>query len=354
MGNSTPHVLFDAVRRRLRQQRLATALRWAAWAATAILVAMALLQMFVARFDVTVVLAATVLPWLVAAGWTASGRITPAECAAWADRHLGGTSAYATLLETVGDQPPRPASPAVEALLQWVEAAVPRSQAMLQALPLHMHLAKPVMAMFVSAALTAILLQLPARHAAAKWDRPADTPTAQTEPVAHLATAPSDLPAAETTDPTGAVQGSRGQAREAPPTAELVAAKAGADSVEKALALTTAPATGASGSRAASGGREAGDSPDTLEDAGFTPSWQGELARRVLSSTAAADNVPARADPAHAADYAAALSPPDDPSAAPLKSPAPAVPPEARPRARLGPAEQAYVRAYFAGSGATP
>jgi hypothetical protein len=354
MGNSTPKVLFDAVRRRLRLQRLATALRRATWAAVAILVAMALLQLFVARFDVTVVLAATALPWLVGAGWTASGRITPAECAAWADRHLGGKSAYATLLETVGDQPPRPASPAVEALLQWVDAAVPRSQAMLHALPLRMRLAKPVMTLFVSGALTAILLQLPAPDTAAKWNMPAGAPVAQTEPDAHLATAPRDQPAAETTEPTVAVQSSRGQAREAPPTAELVAAKAGADSVEKELALSTDPATGASGSRAASGGREAGDSPDTLDDAGFTPSWQGELARKVLSSTAAADNVPARADPSHAADYAAAPSPPDDSSAVPLMSPAPAVPPEARPRVRLGPAEQAYVRAYFSGSGATP
>ncbi len=354
MGNPPPQVLFDAVRRRLRLQRLATALRSAAWATAAILVATTLLQMFVVRFDVTAVIAAAALPWLVATGWTASRRITPAECAAWADRHLGGTSAYATLLETVGDQPPRPASPAVETLLQWVEAAVPRSQAMLQAMPLHLRLAKPVMAMVVSAALTAILLQIPARHAAAKWNRAADTPVAQTEPDARLPTAPSDLPAAEATDATVAVQRTPGQAREVPPAAELAAAKAGADSVDKELALTTAPATGASGSRAASGGREAGDSPDTLEDAGFSPSWQGELARKVLSSTAAADNVPARADPSRAADYAAAPSPSEDMSAALRHSPVPAVPPEARPRVRLGPAEQAYVRAYFSGSGATP
>ena len=104
MRNPTTHSLFDAVRRRLLLQRLATALRGAAWATAAILIAMTLVHMFVARFDVTVVVAAAALPWLVAAGWSASHRITRAECAAWADRHLGGTSAYATLLETVGDQ----------------------------------------------------------------------------------------------------------------------------------------------------------------------------------------------------------------------------------------------------------
>ena len=183
---------------------------------------------------------------------------------------------------------------------------------------------------------------------------PADTPVAQTEPDARLHDGP-ERPARGGSDRrNGCRAKDRGQAREAPPAAELAAANAGADSVEKELALTTAPATGASGSRAASGGREAGDSADTLEDTGFSPSWQGELARKVLSSTAAADNVPARADPSRAADYAAAPSPPDDTSAAARHSPAPAVPPEARPRVRLGPAEQAYVRAYFSGSGATP
>jgi hypothetical protein len=354
MRNPTTHSLFEAVRRRLLLQRLATALRSAAWTAAAIMISMALVHMFVARFDVTAILAAAALPWLVAAGWTASHRITPAECAAWADRHLGGTSAYATLLETAGDQPSQPASPAVERLLQWVEAAVPRSEAMLQTLPLHMRLAKPVMAMFVSAALTAILMQIPARHAAAKWGRPAGTPVSQTERDARITTAPSDLPAEEATDPTVAVQGSRGQTSEAPPTAELAAANAGEVSDDKEFALTTAPATGASGSRAASGGREAGDSPDTLEDTGLSASWQGDLARKVRSSTATSENLPARADPSRAAGYATALRPPGDSSAVPRNSPAPAVPPEARPRVRLGPAEQAYVRAYFSGSGVTP
>ncbi len=353
MDNSTPHLLFDAVRRRLRLQRLAMALRSATWAAAALLIIMALLQLFVMRFDVTFVLAAAVLPWLVAAGWTASRRITPAECAAWADRHLGGTSAYATWLETAGDQTPRPASPAVEYLLQWIATALPRSQAMLQALPLQLRLGKPVMALLVSAVLTAILLQLPARNAAANWHRPAVTAVSQSERDALLTTEADDPPATEATGPTAAAQSSRGQESETEPTAELAATNAGADSDEEGLARTTAAATGASGSRAASGGREAGDSADTLEDTGLSTSWQGELARKVLSSTVAANDVPTRADPARSADYAAALSPPDDSSAAPRHSLAPAVPPEARPRANLGPAEQAYVRAYFSGSGAT-
>ncbi len=88
-----------------------------------------------------------------------------------------------------------------ERLLEWVEAAVPRSQAMLQALPLHLRLAKPVMAMLVSAALTAILLQIPARHAAAKWHEPVGTPVSQTERDVPVTTAPGDSPAAEAPDP---------------------------------------------------------------------------------------------------------------------------------------------------------
>ena len=212
MDNPTPRALFDAVRRRLRLQRLATALRSAAWAAAALLIVMALLQMFVARFGVTVIVAAAVLPWLVAAGWTASRRITPAECAAWADRHLGGTSAYATRLETAADQLPRPASPAVEYLLQWVATALPRSQAMLRALPLQLRLGKPVMALLVSVVLTAILQQLPARNAAANWNKPAVTPVSQTDRDALVTTEPGAPPAAQATGQAAAAQGSRVQA----------------------------------------------------------------------------------------------------------------------------------------------
>jgi len=353
MRNPTTR-LFEAVRRRLLLLRLATALRSATWAAAAILAALTLVHLFVARLDVTTVFAAAALPWLVAAGWIASQRIPPEQCAAWADRHLEGKSAYATLLETVGDQPATPASPAVERLLLWLEVAAPRSEAMLQARPLQMRLAKPVMAMCVSAALAAILLQIPTQDTASRLSTSAAPSMSQAELAAGVTTEPGKPPATGGTAATAAARGNRGPAREAPTGAELAAAtNAGEDSGQKALPSSTAPATGASGSRAASGGREAGDSADTLEDTGFSTAWQGELARQLLTAAAPADSAPTRADPARAGDYAAAPGPLDDPSAMARIVAAPAVSPEARPRVPVGPAEQAYIRAYFSGSGAS-
>jgi len=354
MRNPTTR-LFEAVRRRLLLLRLATALRSATWAAAAILAALTLVHLFVARLDVTTVFAAAALPWLVAAGWIASQRIPLEQCAAWADRHLEGKSAYATLLETVGDQTATSASPAVERLLLWLEVAAPRSEAMLQARPLQMRLAKPVMAMCVSAALAAILLQIPAQDTASRLSTSAAIPVSRTELAAGVTTKRGDPPAkGGTAAPAAAAQGSRGPAREAPTGAELAAAtNAGDDSGQKGLASSTAPATGTSGSRASAGGREAGDSADTLEDTGFSAAWQGELARQLLTAAAPADSAPTRADPARAGDYAAAPGPLDDPSAMARIVAAPAVSPEARPRGPVGPAEQAYIRAYFSGSGAS-
>ncbi len=106
--------------------------------------------------------------------------------------------------------------------------------------------------------------------------------------------------------------------------------------------------------QAAAGGRDAGKTADTVADTGLTEAWHGDMATK-LRELAAVDQQPSDADPTLAADYQPAVdSAGSGPAAETAFEPAAAVAPEARSRVRLGPAEQAYVRSYFADSGATP
>jgi hypothetical protein len=352
MHSPSLHTLLAAIGRRLRLQRLATALRIAAWATAAILLTSALLHWFVAPVAVTAVLVATAVPWLLAVGWTASRRITQAECAAWADRHLGGMSAYATCLEVTANPSPRHAAPAVERLMHWVDAAVPRSQTMLLALPVRLRLSRPLLATLVCAALLGTLMQVPARYTAAQRSAADGSPLPQAARNAHATTTSADA-AAEAAKEESVAQDGQGRKPEPSATAALAAVAGdegnGGDQATSAASI----AAGAASGRPASGGLEAGDSPDTLDDAGFSTSWQGELARQVQATAATSGSVPERADNARTAEYLPALAPAAASTADASFSPAPAVSPEERARVHAGPAEQAYIRAYFSGSGAT-
>jgi hypothetical protein len=354
MREPTPATLLDAVRRRLRLLHWVRALRAAAWTSTALLISLALTHLWLTPIDAAVVLAAAAIPWLLAAGWALSRRITEQDCAGWADRHLGGASAFATWLETAGEPH---ASPAGERFLQWIAAAVPRSLATLQSLPLRLRLTKPLLSMIVSAVLAAIVLQISSPQSAGTRAKPAGATESRT--------AREELGRADPTDasPTGAAPSPAATAGKQDAGADTSRATGlspltdGEDSDATVLELATAPTAptaGASGARAAAGGREAGDSPDTVQEPGLSPSWQGELARKLLSATDVTDPASVRADPSRAASYAAVAGPSDAAPTTRDPAPAPAAAPAARPQPRLGPAEQAYLRAYFAGSGATP
>jgi hypothetical protein len=352
MRDPTPATLLSAVRRRLLLLRWARALRSAAWTTAALLICLALTHLWLVPLETPFVLAVAATTWMLAAGWAVSHRFTDLECASWADRHLGGSSAFATWLEVIVEPQ---ASPAVERFLRWIAAAVPRTFAMLHSLPLRLQLTKPLSVLIVSAGLAATVLQIPSLQPAGTRAQPAAAPDARAaREVEERANAPdassqgaSPLQAATAGRQDAAVEESHADAlRPLADTAD--------DSTTVALELATAPTAGAAGARAAAGGRDAGDSPDTVQESGLAPSWQGELARRLLSAPGATDPASARADPARAATYTAVADPPGAAPATRDFAPAPAAAPTARPQAGLGPAEQAYLRAYFAGSGATP
>ena len=108
----------------------------------------------------------------------------------------------------------------------------------------------------------------------------------------------------------------------------------------------------ATAARAAPGGRDAGAGTDDTADAALSQAWQGEMAT-TLRTLAVPPPASSRADQSLAADYESATAGGTVTRAGAAFTPAAAAP-QSRRKPSLGPAEQAYVRAYFAAPGATP
>lgn len=349
--------LLTRVQRHLLRERLAAAARYAAWGSAGIAALGALLQLVVRPVSLPELLAALGLPWLLALLQVITTRARPAECAAWADRSLGGRSAYATWLEMSAASRDA-AAPAIAHLEDWLAKSTPDRLAQLAAWPFDAGLRKPVSAALVCSALAFALLQLPARPLAA--DREA-LQTAAHSNATDASEQPADEPGAAAERAIGTGLGDEGNADLAALERQQRGATA-ADADAGDVAAETDDETGSTPgdsaeakatARVTSTGREAGDSADTGADAAFTTPWQGELAARLRQVTGVPEREALRADATRAADYDEQPIAGGNASAGVLSAAA-ATPSPARPALRLGPAEQAYLRAYFADSGASP
>jgi hypothetical protein len=310
-----------------------------------------LLHVFVRQIDVVAVAVAVVVTWLVALAQAFMRPVRAAECASWADRHLGGESAYETYLEhrdAGGD------APAMQRLVAWIDSGARRSAERLASLPDDLHLRKPCAVAAVALLLAIVLLQVPIQTTASS----SRTQAAAAGNGAASEREHGDSGAARTADlvagneSTSSLTSDRGDT--ASRDLERTPAAAGVPRVDSETREASGGMNaGPAAEQAAAGGRDAGKTADTLADTGLTEAWQGEMATK-LRELAAADQQPSNADPALAADYQPATTRQDSAAAAIAFEPAAAVAPEARSRMRLGPAEQAYVRSYFADSGATP
>jgi hypothetical protein len=103
---------------------------------------------------------------------------------------------------------------------------------------------------------------------------------------------------------------------------------------------------------AESGERDAGAGTDDTADAALSQAWQGDLAT-TLRTLATPPPASSSADQSLAADYESAAADGSVMRPGAASTPAAAAL-QARRKPSLGPAEQAYVRAYFAAPGATP
>lgn len=349
--------LLARVQRHLVRERLAAAARRAAWGSAGVAALGVLLHFLVRPVGLPGLLAALGLPWLLALLQVFTTRARPAECAAWADRHLEGRSAYSTWLELTATSRDA-AVPAIAHLESWLAESTPRRLARLAARPFDARIRKPVAAALVCSALAIALLQLPARPLAGGREAP--------QAAAHsTVTDAGQRPAGESDD---SVPRSAGTGRGDAPNADRAAleqrqraastqdasASEDADATDARTNSTPEdPAGGHATVRTAATGREAGNSPDAGPDVALTAPWQGELTARLRQVTGTRERDALRADATRVADYDGRSIARGTTNADALSAAA-ATPPPARPTLRLGPAEQAYLRAYFAASGASP
>lgn len=345
--------VLDAVARHLQRARLATAARQAAWGSALVMSGGTLIHLKVRPLTVGGLFAAALVPWLLALLQSLVTRARPAECADWADRQLGGRSAYATALERTSDEGGVD-HPARLHLEEWIARTAPHSLALLAARPLDVRWREPMITALVCAGLAAVLLQLPTRPRAdaasassTLGERAAEAAVASTS---AAATAVTRAPALAV--PLGRLADTRGEdaSQGLPVPAEPSdVAKVNDD------AASTLAASGAGGSATTTsgGGREAGSSRDLGADGDLASTWSGALAKQLRQ--VAADQHPGNTsvDATRPVDYSAAGAATDDAPVITTMAAA-ASPPPARDGLRVGPVERAYLRAYWTENGARP
>lgn len=368
--------LLDAVRRHLWRSRFHLAARRAAWASAGTLALAAALHLARPVPGPGAWLALVAVVWTAALAWAAAGRPRDADCAAWADRRLGGASAYGTWLETrAGGGRPDP-SEALRWLQRWAALRAPHCLAELDRVPPGAGLGRPLAALAVCAALAALVQALwtgpaPARpvvagplgasdrHASAQAPAPVapalEPMSLQHEVTRVLRTARSDAgPGAGARTPTAGPSrdGDRAGVPPVPPVA-ADSPKVGAGPAAPATAVDPVAVPGAGGPRSPQGraggaGRDVGDSPDGRAAVGVS---RGPGVPRAVPRSAAAGGAtaaaPRRVDLDQAADpFAAAAAQPGPGSGGPTVVAA-ATPPTAAGGLSLSPTETTYVQAWM-------
>lgn len=364
--------LLGAVRRRLWLERFVAALRTALWSWAAILAITAALHLAFGRPGLAAASVVAAVAGLAALGRATLRRPSEAESALYADRRLGGESAYTTWLEARADAAGTQHSPALQRLVQWTAAAAPRSRGALEALRPSWRLARPLAAAAICTVVAALVTALPAtdRGMAAEATRPAREPPQSTEPVSlngedalarELAaelSAPLDSRVGSEDPGRGSMQRSRdgegasaaavageSSADDARPPAAVAASDAAAVVETTGAASGSADEAGrAAAARASGSGREAGTSRDESAGTEGSRALQGALAVQRRDVIRPFEESARQADMGQAGIYegdASALG-----AAAALSEPAAARPPAARHAVTLTPAEAAFAAAW--------
>lgn len=346
--------VLAVVQQRLQRERRAAGARRAAWGSVIVALLVAVVHLWIRPVSTSGALAAVALPWLLAALQSLATRPGRAECAQWADRHLDSRSGFATLQELSRSHAIAPTA-AIAHLEAWLDETARRGLERLRQLPLATSLAKPLAAALVCVSLAVALLQIPTQPLAARHETaPVASMTAaeRSEFIARPGVRPPDV-ASVTRAPDGDDARIDAEARRGGNPTATPPSRQQADSRDDSAMQPGEPPPGArTAAGATTTGREAGDSVDTGGDAGLVAPWQGDLVAR-LREIAATQTPPAgRAESTETAEYdAVAMSADALPAGTPAAGAA-APPPPATSTLLLGPAEQAYLRAYRADTGA--
>jgi hypothetical protein len=291
MANPNVQSLQIAVRRRLWRGQFIASTRLALWGSALFMLLAVAVHLTMRPVRVDAVLLAIVALWTAMMAWAALRRPSDSACALWADRHLGGESAFGTLLEMRDGTQGAPHTSALQWLEHWATARVPHSLQILSGRRESTQLSRPLLSLLVCASLATIVLMLPGTAPSAPQasgtpstsgaaGRPTpDAEPASTERVSALASALRSADSRRASDrrdnSQAAVAGSgKSDASTAPRTAQPgVAPKGDRTSLDDPLpdsidTAASAPVT-SQGSGAGSG-RDAGDSRDDRADAGVS------------------------------------------------------------------------------------
>jgi len=367
---SSVRLLLGSVARRLWLARALATARLACWATAAILLVAAAAHVIAGPASIDGLRTALLLLWGTATAWSLARRPRPAECALWADRNLGGESAFSTWLE-FRQAPPRPAqATTLQRLAQWSEAAATRSLHVLAGRREPTGLGRPLATTTICAAVAVVVLQLPTaghRSAAEPTSSPASTtpPREVSSPggpgldddalAAELATALRST----TADGEGSERGAD-SAASAPdrayddgrePVADGRQEASGTVETEDMAPLATAglatpgSRTG-SAAHGAGSGRDAGDSRDERHDQGVSRPLPATAATSGAGDIRPASTADRQANMDQRASFDERLETPPPVTHGSDVPALPATPPPAAYAARLTPAQSAYVRAW--------
>lgn len=393
--------LLSEVRRRLWRVQLVAAARLALWGSAGLMLLAVVLHLSARQVPAGAVLMVITALWVLMLAWAGTRRPADAACALWADRHLGGASAFTTLLETALRAQAARHPQATQNLqatqnpqaVQWLESwATARVPAGLRRLAEHRDaapLSRPLLAVLVCAALTAAVLSLPTLAPTLQQQAAASSPSGKGDPQTPQAPQTPQTPAQADADtakgvdrlaaalraaslqqPAEPSQALRetGQAQAAAPDkvdgatpAAQAAARptaepaprslppsgttAGAAGPTAALPAATPPAPGTGNSAGAGTGNEAGDSRDARGDMAVSPAPRGTMPQ--ARSMPWPGPAPRQADRASLGSYEGDASTPGAASMPALAAAAAATPPAARDAPRLSPAETSYVQAWM-------
>jgi hypothetical protein len=367
-------MLLGMVRRRLWQGQYVAAVRLALWGSAGLMLLAVAAHLTARSFPVaTALLFALVALWASLLVWAGLRRPSDSACALWADRHLGGASAFTTLLEMGQSTQAITNAQAVRWLEHWATAIVPQGLRLLAERRESVHLFRPLLLVLVCTALVTFVLTLSDSE-----------PTSRQQLVTSLppSTADRTMPDAETPksterakelanvlrsalSPMPAERRKAGRAPVAGPgtandSAEPVVGQAGAmppgarSTNSESRAGVPIDAVSAAGETKASGGgsgRDAGDSRDDRANAGVSRIAPRTIPAQKLAAVALRPLPDRQADMDQLAEYHEERS--MQQAATPLadRAPAAATPPAVTDAAQLTPTEATYVQAWMKASG---
>ena len=379
MPTSPVQGLLGAVRRRLWRGQFVLAFRRALWGSAGLMLLAVVVHLAARRVPAGAVLMTIAALWVSMLAWAATRRPADAACALWADRHLGGASAFTTLLETGMGTKAAGNPQAVRWLESWATARVPDGLRRLAEWREAARLSRPLLAMLVCAALTALVLSLPDLAPPLRQPTAASSPSGTADPAAALAepavaqgvdklaealrAAPqqpspeSSQARRETGQAQAAAPDKAGDATLATPAAQAAALPAGEPATRRnrtsgtaadATAATATPQAAGTGDGSGSGtGNEAGDSRDARGDTGLSPAPRGTITVPGSKSTPWPGPAERQADMGRLGSYGDEPSMPGAAVLPTLAAAAAATPPAARQSTRLSPAETGYVQAWM-------